>query len=207
MSKKLPPELEAKLRLYQELLVKWQKAVNLVAPASLEDSWNRHFQDSLQLLDLIPESARTLIDLGSGAGFPGLVLAIARPDLHVHLVEADQKKGAFLLNVSRETGAKNVSLHSQRIESVLPTLHGDVITARALASLSGLLTLSRSQWDCPSGGREAPAVLVFPKGAGWQEEVVEARKTYDFTPLVTPSRTSKQAAVLCITGVSLRHGA
>lgn len=185
------------LQLYHDLLLKWQKAVNLVSPTTIADAWNRHFEDSLQLLELIPVSARRLVDLGSGAGFPGLVLALAKPDLDVHLVESDQKKGTFLLTVSRETGAKNVHVHSERIESVLPNLKADVVTARALASLPQLLTMARTQWE----RGDSPATLLFLKGAGWQEEVDLAKVGHDFDLVVIPSKTAKDAAVLCITNV------
>ncbi|NBX66721.1 MAG: 16S rRNA (guanine(527)-N(7))-methyltransferase RsmG [Proteobacteria bacterium] len=197
MSVKLPPDILLKLKAYEALLLKWQKAVNLVAPSTVDDAWNRHFEDSLQLVDLIPQSATSLIDIGSGAGFPGLVLALARPDLAVHLVESDQKKGTFLLNVSRETGAKNVNLHDQRIESVLPNLCGDVVTARALASLPLLLTLSRPQWE----RADRPATLLFLKGAEWQKEVDLARVGHEFELVVIPSKTNPDAAILCISAV------
>ncbi len=189
--------MQRELQLYHDLLLKWQKAVNLVAPSTIEDAWNRHFEDSLQLVDLIPQSATSLIDIGSGAGFPGLVLALARPDLAVHLVESDQKKGTFLLKVSRETGAKNVNVHSQRIESALPKLRADVVTARALASLPQLLTMTEPQWE----RGESPATLLFLKGAGWQKEVDLARVGHDFELVVIPSKTNPEAAILCISAV------
>ena len=197
MSVKQPPEILAKLRAYEALLQKWQRAVNLVAPSTLGDAWNRHFEDSLQVLDMIPASAETLIDIGSGAGFPGLVIAIARPDLTVHLVESDQKKCTFLLNVSREIGAKNVHVHSERIESVVPNLRGDVVTARALASLSQLLALTQSQWE----RADRPATLVFLKGEEWQKEVNLARQDHVFQAVDTASKTNRGAAILCITQV------
>jgi 16S rRNA (guanine527-N7)-methyltransferase len=197
MSVNLPPDIKAKLDLYLALLLKWQKAVNLVALSTLDDAWNRHFQDSLQVVGLIPESAKTVIDIGSGAGFPGLVLAIARPDLEFHLVESDQKKCTFLLNVSRETGVKNVHVHAQRIESVMQTLRGDVVTARALASLSQLLKFSQSQWE----RADTPATHIFLKGEGWREEVAAARLLYDFDLHDHSSKTSVGGAVLCISGV------
>ena len=86
------PQILDKLRRYEALLHKWQKAVNLVGPATLPDSWQRHFVDSMHLAALLPEEKKTLYDLGSGAGFPGLVLAIMRPDMEISLIESDQKK-------------------------------------------------------------------------------------------------------------------
>lgn len=196
MLKSVQPETRHRLRLYHDLLLKWQKAVNLVSPATIADAWNRHFEDSLQLVELIPDTARVLVDLGSGAGFPGLVIAIARPDLDVHLVESDQKKGVFLLTVSRETGVQNVNLHNERIESVLKTLRVDVVTARALAPLDVLLGYTRPLW-----AQNPRVTLLFPKGGGWQKEVELAKVGHDFDLVVIPSKTAKDAAILCITGV------
>lgn len=107
-------ETEARLRQYQALLLKWQEKINLISPGTMKDSWARHFQDSLQILPLVPDGPARLYDLGSGAGFPGLVLAIARPDLAVTLIESDAKKCAFLQAVSRETGVK-VTIDNCRI--------------------------------------------------------------------------------------------
>ena len=137
-------ETMAKLKTYEELLQKWQPKINLVSLGSLKDAQTRHFADSLQIAEFVPASAKVLYDLGSGAGFPGLVLAMARPELTVHLVESDQRKSAFLQTVSRETRTP-VSVHVDRIEKVSLSTP-DVITARALASLSELLRLTERWW-------------------------------------------------------------
>lgn len=200
MSKNLPPDAaaDARLRVYHALLLKWQKAVNLIAPSTVDDAWARHFEDSLQILPILPESAAVLADIGCGAGFPGLVIALARPDLKVNLIESDSRKGAFLLAVSRETGAKNVNHFNERAESALKNIRADVVTARALAALPQLLAWTESQW----GRADDPATLVFPKGEGWQDEVDDARAAgYDFDVEATPSRTQAGAAILCITHV------
>ncbi|MCB1537583.1 MAG: 16S rRNA (guanine(527)-N(7))-methyltransferase RsmG [Rhodospirillales bacterium] len=188
------PEL-TRLLVFCELLKKWQRSINLVAPSTLGDVWGRHFADSLQILDFVPPGA-VVADIGSGAGFPGLVLAIARPDVHVHLVESDQKKGTFLLAVSRETGAKNVDVHVERIERVLPGLEAGMVTARALAPLPKLLEMVRPVWE-----RNVGANMVFMKGAAWREEVDLARQDHDFDLDVRPSKTGGGAAILCITKV------
>ncbi len=187
----MQPDIRDKLQTYMRLLNRWQMAINLVAPGSLLEAWTRHFEDSLQLVDMIPPNA-AIADLGSGAGFPGLVIAIARPDVTVHLIESDKKKGTFLLSVSRETGAKNVHIHQDRIESVLPKLKVDIITARALAPLHTLLTMTTSQPD---------ATCLFLKGADWQNEVDMARKDHVFAIVSKPSKTNPSAAVLRITRV------
>ena len=146
-------ETMAQLFLYEQLLIKWQAAINLVSRKTIDDVWQRHILDSLQLLKYLPptpdvdadtsagnedadvmtsadaaaETDNTapdkivLADIGSGAGFPGLVLAIARPDIAVHLIESDQKKCSFLRTVSRETRCTNVTVHTARIEAVFNT--------------------------------------------------------------------------------------
>jgi 16S rRNA (guanine527-N7)-methyltransferase len=97
---------------YHDLLLKWQKTINLVSPATLNNAWERHFEDSQQLIQHIPDHVKNIVDIGSGAGFPGLVIAIERPDIQVHLVESDTRKCAFLRTVSRETLCENVTIHN-----------------------------------------------------------------------------------------------
>jgi 16S rRNA (guanine527-N7)-methyltransferase len=193
----MQPDIKSRLLVYRDLLAKWQKSVNLVAPSTMAAAWERHFEDSLQLVSLIPKTATNLSDLGSGAGFPGLVLALACPQLElVHLIESDAKKCAFLLAVSRETGASHVYVHGNRVDSILPSLKTDVVTARALAPLSELLRMTRSQWQ-----RESPALLLFPKGESWREEVAAAEQRFSFTCDAKPSKTAPRAAILCIRDV------
>jgi 16S rRNA (guanine527-N7)-methyltransferase len=189
--------LSAKLNKYHELLLKWSKVINLVAPSTLPDAKMRHFIDSTQIIPLIPTEAKTLFDIGSGAGFPGMVLAIECPNLSVHLIESDTKKCSFLGTISRETDIP-VIIHNRRIESV-DNLNGalpDVITARALASLSELLALTKQWWET-----NPHLALIFPKGAKANEEVAEAQKTYSFHVESIPSQTDKMAQILVLTNV------
>jgi len=197
MAKLLNLPLSPKLEKYRELLLKWSKAINLVAPATLADAKSRHFIDSTQLLPLIPTDTKTLFDIGSGAGFPGLVIAIERPDIHVHLIESDTKKCSFLSTVSRETNTP-VLIHTQRIESVdkLKDVIPDVITARALASLTELLKMTRQWWD-----GHPQVTLIFPKGIKADEEVAEAMKDYDFSLQSVQSQTEEKAKILILTKV------
>ena len=124
-------------------LERWQKAINLIGRTTLGDVWRRHVLDSAQLKLLIPVEAKTLVDLGSGAGFPGLVVAVLRPDLQVTLIESDARKAAFLGEASRRmTLEKPPKIVIGRIEAVAPT-PADVITARALAPLGQLLAGER----------------------------------------------------------------
>ena len=130
-----------KLKTYQSMLIEWQQKFNLVSSSTLEDAWNRHFLDSVQLFKLLPKDAKIMYDFGSGAGFPGMVLAIMAnekmPNLEVNLVESTAKKTLYLNAVKEQTNAK-VNILNNRIEK-LPLIKADVITSRAMASLNELL--------------------------------------------------------------------
>ena len=128
------------LTVHLDLLRRWQPAINLVGAATLADPWRRHFLDSAQLARHLPGAAANLADLGSGAGFPGMVLALLGVS-GVHLIEADRRKAQFLREVARATGAR-VGIHAERIER-MQGWPADVITARALAPLPRLLELTQ----------------------------------------------------------------
>jgi len=188
-------ETAVKFEQYLALLAKWQKAVNLVAPGTLAEAANRHIADSAQLAPLIPDSAKILFDFGSGAGFPGLVLAMLRPDLQVHLVESDSKKCSFLATVSRETDTP-VIIHSSRIEQLITAEHlpaPDVITARALTSLAALL-----DFCLPWAARNPGLLMLFPKGAKAEIEMAAAAARYDFSLEQIPSLTDPAATILVV---------
>ncbi|MGB4107498.1 MAG: 16S rRNA (guanine(527)-N(7))-methyltransferase RsmG [Alphaproteobacteria bacterium] len=181
-------ETISRLQAYHDLLVKWQKAINLVSPKTLEDIWERHFADSAQLAAHIPENTK-VADLGSGAGFPGLVLAVMRPDLEIHLVESDSRKCEFLKNVSRETKTK-VQVHSDRVENALAGIGPGYITARAFAPLEELLGL------IPESCRGAPLLLL--KGRQALEEATAAARKFDFDMEDFSSLTDPDARILKI---------
>ena len=187
-------ETKAKLDLYDLLLQKWQAKINLVSASTLKESETRHFLDSLQLCSHIPEGAKTLYDIGSGAGFPGMVIAIARPDLSVHLIETDQKKCSFLQTVSRETESP-VKVHTGRAERVLLPAP-DVVTARALADLSQLLEWTERWWSS-----WPDLTMIFPKGIAAKDEVAKAEKLYRFDHQSYPSVTDPKASVLVLTQI------
>ena len=197
----MSPELSKSLSIYKSLLLKWSKAINLVAPSTLRDIDRRHFEDSLQLLTYIPKQSKILFDFGSGAGFPAMVIALACPELSVHLFESDQKKCSFLSAVSRETFIP-VIIHNERVEHVdINTLpKPDIITARALASLEELLELSRPWWDLESGGNK-DLILIFPKGEKAAEEIEAARKKFEFSIETIPSKTEARASILILSRV------
>jgi len=185
----LSPETKEKLKAYYNLLLKWQKRINLISPNTIDTAWDRHFEDSIQLTQLMPQDG-TLYDLGSGAGFPGLILAITCPHLDVHLIESDQKKCAFLKTVSRETGAK-VTIHNKRIEQChdLPAPH--IITARALSSLNSLFDYT-APWI-----KENPEItLLFPKGRNAEQEEEELKHTWLYNKQTYTSVTDTEAQIL-----------
>ena len=152
-------DLAERLQIFEDLLLKWQPKMNLVAPSTLRSIRIRHIEDSLQVSDVLPD-ARHWIDLGSGAGFPGIVTALrlrGQERSLVHLVESDHRKCAFLREVSRETQA-SVEVHRGRIEEILPDLpEVDAISARALASMGVLVEMTRERL-------ESGSIAVFLKG-------------------------------------------
>lgn len=132
-------ETADRLEVYITLLKKWNKAINLVSSRSLVDPWRRHILDCAQLTRFIPNRKARIVDLGTGGGLPGLVLALMLPGADVHLVESDKRKSAFLKEASRVLDCK-VSIHEERIESVINKIQQiDIFTARALAPLPRLL--------------------------------------------------------------------
>ncbi len=178
---------------YAGLLRIWNPRINLVSRQTLADLETRHFADSAQLLALAPPEATTWADLGSGAGFPGLVVAILaaelRPALRVTLVESDQRKAVFLRTVAQRTGV-SVTVHAARIEA-LPPLSADILSARALAPLTVLL-------DHASRHLASSGTALFPKGAGWRAEVEEALERWRFRCDNLSSATSPEGAILRI---------
>jgi 16S rRNA (guanine527-N7)-methyltransferase len=176
----------ARLQAYAELLAAWSGRINLVGRTTLDDLWRRHFLDSAQLAPLIPEGTQSLVDLGAGAGFPGLVLAVLGV-AEVELIEADSRKAAFLREAARITGA-DVVVRGCRIEAVAP--HPvDVLTARGCAPLERLL---------PLGERfiGAATTCLFLKGARAAEELTAARKAWTMTASCHPSRADPGGTIL-----------
>lgn len=195
-------ETLARLRLYAELLVRWQKAINLVGPDTLPDLWRRHMLDSAQLADHIKASAPgggplTICDFGSGAGFPGLVLAIlgedAARDWQVHLIESDSRKCAFLSTVARETKTP-VKVHAARIEKMTP-FPAQIVTARALAPLDQLLAYAEPFLQTGSE-------CLFLKGATAADELTAARKSWNMQVEQLPSRSGPAGSLLHIRDIS-----
>jgi 16S rRNA (guanine527-N7)-methyltransferase len=183
---------QQRLTIYQDLLLRWQGILNLVAATTLPHLWTRHIADSAQLRDLAPAALRWA-DLGSGGGFPGMVLAILladTPGARVHLIERDKRKAAFLQTVSRETGAA-ATVHVASVEAVVPGLEQiEIVTSRALAPLAQLI-----DWSMPLIQRGATG--LFLKGRTAQEEIDAAGQTgVDLSTL--PSRTDSSGRIVSV---------
>ena len=174
-----------KFQAYLTLLEKWQRQINLVANSTLAEAWQRHILDSGQLAALYPPQTTRVMDVGSGAGFPGLVLAIMG-GVTVDLVESDQRKAVFLSTVIRELGLP-AKVHNQRIET-LPRLFPDVITARALAPVPKLLKLIENQLS-------PEIVCLFLKGAAVEDELTNLQ-TYSTMGSITHSSLSGPTGVV-----------
>lgn len=186
--------MDIQLKTYDGLLKKWQRKINLVSESTLEDSQTRHFEDSLQILPSLPKSAKTLYDIGSGAGFPGLVVAVRRPDLTVHLIESNGKKTGFLKTVIRELALENVEVHNRRIEDMVQELAPpDILTARAFAALPKIFDMT---YDWAVANPKLRYILL--KGKSAREEISEALARYQFDHFSAPSSTQPDSAVLRI---------
>jgi 16S rRNA (guanine527-N7)-methyltransferase len=184
-------ETLARLETMVETLLRWQKAINLVGRTTLDDVWTRHILDSAQLAPLIPMAAKSLVDLGSGAGFPGLVLAALRPELDVTLIESDARKSAYLGEAARKMGLpKQPKIVVSRIEAA-PSAQSEVVTARALAPLGQLLVWADRH-------RANPAICLFHKGKDWQVELTGAMKDWEIECTPQPSVTDRDAVILRI---------
>jgi len=190
-------ETLSRLDRFVELLLTWQQRINLIAASTVAHVWTRHIADSLHLLSLEPQ-ARIWVDLGSGGGFPGLVIACAlaeTPGAEVHLVEANAKKAAFLREAARVTGAP-VLVHGGRIEDFLKSRPKvvDVVTARALAPLSELLA-------CAYPLLKRGARGLFPKGQDVDAELTEAAKYWKIQLSLALSRTDPKARIVVVRGL------
>lgn len=175
-----------------DLLLRWNGRINLVSARSAGDVWNRHVADALQLLPLAPPSPERVIDIGSGAGFPGLVLAVAT-GWETHLVEADKRKAAFLSQAASQLGLANVRVHPRRVEEAsLP--EAALLTARALAPLPTLLRYAHPLL-APGG------VALFPKGRTAERELTNASRDWIMRVERFPSRTDPASTVFRISEI------
>jgi 16S rRNA (guanine527-N7)-methyltransferase len=184
---------------YSDLLTKWQKTVNLVGASTLPEMWRRHFLDSAQLLDLVTKPGPVWLDFGSGAGFPGLVVALLMQDrpewagTRVHLVESNGKKASFLQEIIRVTGAP-AEVHHTRLEDMDP-FPVDVISARAVAPVEDLIIYAMPFLS-------SQPLLIFPKGRDVDEELTLASKYWNIDLDKYPSKSDPEGVILCIKEVT-----
>jgi len=202
MSAEILPDMDVsretmeRLSTFSDLVTKWTQRINLISSASTADIWTRHIVDSAQLFPLAGPF-RHWLDVGSGGGFPGIVIAILAaeksPVSKVTLVESDQRKATFLRTASREIGlAANVL--TDRIESI-PSLDADVFSARALGSLDSLL--GHAHLHLTPGG-----IALLPKGRNANAEIAAAQANWAFELARCPSITDPEAAILRIKGIA-----
>lgn len=185
-----------KLHHFAELTAKWTQKINLVAPNTVPDLWSRHIVDSAQLAPLAPEGWERWVDIGSGGGFPGIVVAIfAEKDQSVTLVESDTRKSTFLRTAIRELSLP-ATVQNHRVES-LETKGFDVISARALAPLDVLMGYA-TRLLMPDG------IALFPKGENYASELASARQNWDFEDEALPSITHPDARIIRLKRISRR---
>lgn len=185
-------ETLARLRAYSSLLIRWNARINLVSRHDESRLDERHINDALQLMDLMPAAIARAIDLGSGGGIPGLVLAIAT-GVKFDLIEADKRKAAFLREAARVTDAP-VTVHSERVERLF-LAPADLVTARAFAPLPRLLDLGH-KFLTPGG------VFLLPKGESADRELTDARAEWNMKIEKFPSKTDPGATILRLSEVT-----
>ena len=193
LSKNVSRETFSLLERLAALVEKWNKSINLISKSTVPNLWERHILDSVQIYHATQVNFKRWLDIGSGAGFPGLVLAILAKEKNIDgeiiLVVSDKRKCAFLYTVRRDLNL-NLSIINKRIEECDPQ-NADIISARALANLTKLFDLSFNH-KCEN------TTFIFPKGRSWQEELVAAEKTWNFSWEAVNSITDSQAVVLKI---------
>ena len=189
-------ETHSKLQAFLALVIKWNRTINLVSTNSLLDGWTRHMLDSAQLWGAAQILDGLWLDMGSGGGFPGLVMAIIAkeqaPNMRISLIEADRRKSVFLSEAARQLSL-TVDVHPDRVERI-SGLAASVVSARALAPLDELL--GRAKRHLAAGG-----VAVFPKGQGFEAELSEARKRWRFDCDCIQSKTDPKAVMLRIENI------
>ena len=187
-----------RLCLFQKILIKWQKSINLISKNTIENTWERHFLDSAQLYKFVRDIEGNIIDFGSGAGFPGMVLAIMGKK-NIHLVESDYKKCVFLKEIAMLTET-DITIHNCRIEE-LNFINVDLVTCRALASLKKLVYYVEVFINKSLGARQHYPKLLFLKGKSYFSEIIELSKIKKISFEEYPSITDKDGRILYISKV------
>lgn len=186
--KSVSRETIEKLEIYISLLQQWNKKINLVSQQGMDQVWKRHVYDSFQLIRYLDSSVKSIADLGSGGGFPGLILALST-DIPVILIESDMRKTIFLREVLRQTKTQATVL-CQRIENV-NAISADVVTARALTSLTQLLKFSKNILN-------KNGYCLFLKGRSVNLEIEEAQKNWKINYKTFSSQTNADGVIVKI---------
>lgn len=200
IAERVSRETMERLEVFHELLLRWQKTINLVAPSTLDQAWTRHFVDSAQLMHLAPKQANRWLDLGSGGGFPGLVIAAMaledRPDFEMTLVESDIRKCGFMREAARKMDVP-VKILTLRISDI-PPQSADVISARALTGLANLI-------DHVAPHMTQSTCLLFPKGSSYKAELESMPQDWQIKADVVDSVTDPDAVVLRFQGTDIER--
>lgn len=187
-------ETLAKIKDFAVILEEWNTKINLVSKNSIKDIWERHILDSLQLIDYLPKHFKRLVDIGSGAGFPAIVLAIAleekNHEAELCLVESITKKTVYLKNVAENLDLKNVTVVNSRVENTVFKAV-DVVTARAVADLNILLSYQKKIGNNKTIG-------LYLKGQSYEQELHNASKNWFFDCDVIQNRYSENGVLLKI---------
>ena len=184
-----------KFEIYYDILIKWQKSLNLVSKSTIENTWQRHFLDSAQLYKFTREIDGNILDMGSGAGFPGIILAMMG-NININVVESDQKKCTFMREVARLTNTK-LKIHNCRVED-LEFSNPDLITCRALAPLNKLIEYVENHMKKNIMSEQKLPKMLFLKGKKFNEELKELKKFSKLKFSVHPSITDEHGKILYI---------
>ncbi|HAT36748.1 MAG TPA: 16S rRNA (guanine(527)-N(7))-methyltransferase RsmG [Rhodospirillaceae bacterium] len=184
-------ETASKFEHYLDLLTKWNRTINLVSKGSLADPWRRHILDCAQLAELIPSGHKRVLDLGSGAGLPGIILALLCPDKSFHLIESDQRKAAFLREVARALKCE-ITIHAERIEDIIERFSNiNAVTARALAPLPALIKLIKPILN-------EKKLCIFPKTRGIKDELEQLEQGWVASSRIVPSLSDPRGEILVL---------
>ena len=191
-------ETYEKLRIFYRTLIKWQNSINLISKSSIKNIWERHFIDSAQLYKYVKNINGNILDFGSGAGFPGLVLAIMGKK-NIHLVESDYKKCVFLNEVAMLTDI-DITIHNCRIEN-LNFFNVDLVTCRALAPLNKLMDYVETFASKSSNVKQNLPKLLFLKGKNYKSELLQLQKNKNINFREYTSITDKKGKIIYINKV------
>lgn len=179
---------------YISIILKWNKKINLIAKSTEDNIIERHVLDSLKIITFI-ENAKNISDLGSGGGFPGIIIAIQKPSIFINLIESDKKKCAFLRNIAFHLNLKNVKIVEERVENIT-SIKSDVITSRAFASIKNSLDLLK--------GINKNTTCLFIKGKKVLQEIQEAEKFWNFKYETFPKQENQLSYISKLYNIEIK---